>query len=86
MQDSNKKLELTDEELDKITGGIASVSGWSSYKGNCECGQVFEVSNKKTNTKSFTCSCGRTYELIDCDVYCNGVVLPSTSYQITDHD
>lgn len=60
--------------------------GWSSYQGLCACGGSFEVNNKRTGNKIFICTCTRQYELIGCNVYCNGNILSSTSYTITDHD
>lgn len=86
MSKKNEIFELTDDELEKVSGGVASVSGWSSYKGKCECGKSFEVSNKGINSNTFVCSCNRTYKLIICSVYCDDVLLPSTSYEVTDHD
>ena len=86
MPDKKKTYELADEDLEKVLGGTASVSGWSSYKGKCECNQWFEVSNKKITGTRYTCSCGRSYELRDGSVYCNSVQLPLDSYVVTDHD
>ena len=86
MPENNKAFELTEDELEKVSGGIATVMGWSSYQGLCACGGTFEVNNKRTENKFFICTCTRQYELKVDEVYCNNVLLPSTSYTITDHD
>ena len=86
MSENNKAFELTEDELEKVSGGRATAMGWSSYQGTCVCDGTFEVNNKRTENKVFICTCTRKYELIGCNVYCNGNILSSTSYTITDHD
>lgn len=84
MSDEKKTVELLDEDLEKVIGGVASVEGWSNYQGKCVCGQTFTVSDKGIKSREFECTCGRKYELVSGDVYCDSVLLPSTSYTVTD--
>lgn len=86
MTDNKKTFELDEDELEKVVGGRAHISGWSSYHGSCPCGLSFEVNNMRNENMTHTCSCGRTYILKNTEVYCDDVMLPISAYTFISHD
>ena len=86
MSSKQNSSKLNDEELTNVSGGIVQISGWSSYEGICECGSKFSLNDMYANGDVYICSCGRKYELKGNDVYCDGVLIPESSYEVTVHD